>query len=280
VSSPSLRSGSSPSGSSLSPIFRSWLRVLAMSALVTTLCFTARAQQAGTILGTVTDQTGAVVTNVGITITDIDTNQSTQATSNSSGDFLVPDLQLGHYVLRAQAPGFKIFEQKNIVLNVGDREKVDVKLEVGSTTEVLTVEANAIAVQSESGEVSTVITGQQVTQLATNGRSIYSLAALTAGASSNQSDLNIPTSTGGDAGVSFNGLRQNHNLWLVDGGEASDRGGAGGMDVMPSVDAVGEFRALTSNYSSEFGLSSAGTLTLVIRSGTKDFHASGMGVQS
>jgi hypothetical protein len=248
--------------------------LIAPSVLLLLLSIAAHAQQAGTILGTVTDQSGAVVANVGVTITNTDTNQSTQVTSSSSGDFVVPDLKVGNYVVRAQAPGFKVFEQKNITLNVGDRDRVDIKLEVGSTTEVLTVEANAIAVQSESGEISDVITGEQVTQLATNGRSIYSLAALTAGASSNQSDLNIPTSTGGDAGVSFNGLRQNHNLWLIDGGEASDRGGAGGMDVMPSVDAIGEFRALTSNYSAEFGLSSAGTMTLVVKSGTKDFHAS------
>ncbi len=231
------------------------------------------AQQGGTILGTVTDPSGAIVPGVQISIIDTDTNQSRNIASGSSGDYVAPDLQIGHYILRAQPAGFKAFEQKDIVLNVGDRERIDIKLEVGSAQETVTVEANAIAVQSESGEVSDVITGQQVTQLATNGRSIYSLAALTAGASSNQSDLNIPTSTGGDAGVSFNGMRENHNLWIIDGGEASDRGGAGGMDVMPSVDSVAEFRAQTSNYSSEYGLSSAATMTLAIKSGTKDFHA-------
>ena len=68
-------------------------------------------------------------------------------------------------------------------------------------------------------------------------------------------------------------MRENHNLWMVDGGEDSDRGGAGGIDVMPSVDAIAEFRALTSNYSADFGLSSAGTMTIVFKSGTKQFHA-------
>ncbi len=215
---------------------RPGVRLFSLLTLLVVTAALALAQQAGTIVGTVTDPSGAVVPNVAITVTDTDTNQSRQVTSSSSGDFVAPDLQIGHYTVRAEATGFKAFEQKNISLNVGDRQKIDVKLEVGSTQESVTVEAAAVAVQSESGEVSDVITGQQVTQLATNGRSIYSLAALTAGASSNQSDLNIPTSTGGDAGVSFNGLRENHNLWLIDGGEASDRGGAGGMDVMPSVD--------------------------------------------
>jgi len=102
-------------------------------------------------------------------------------------------------------------------------------------------------VQSDSGEQSFVINGEQVTQLATNGRSVYALQSLVPGASSIQQDFQIPTSTGGDANVSFNGLRQGHNLWLIDGGESADRGGAGGSIVMPSLDAISEFRTMTSN---------------------------------
>ncbi len=250
--------------------------VLALGLLFSLLSFTASAQTGtgGTILGTVTDPTGAAVPNVTITITNTGTNAVTNIKASDRGEYVAADLPIGTYTVRGESQGFKAYEQKNVVLNVGERARVDLPLEIGSTQESVTVEANAVQVQSESGEVSSVITGQQVTQLATNGRSVYSLAALTPGASSNQSDLNIPTSTGGDAGVSFNGLRQNHNLWIVDGGEASDRGGAGGMDIMPSIDSIGEFRALTSNYSAEFGLSSAGTMTMVIKSGTKDFHAS------
>ncbi|HLH02933.1 MAG TPA: carboxypeptidase-like regulatory domain-containing protein [Bryobacteraceae bacterium] len=231
-----------------------------------------QAGTSGTIVGTITDPSGAAVPGVAITITNTDTNAVTQIKSGGNGDYVAADLPVGHYTVKAEAQGFKTAEQTNITLQVGQRLKVDIPLEVGATTESITVEANAVQVQSESGEVSSVITGQQVTQLATNGRSIYSLATIIPGASSNMSDLNVPTSTGGDSTVAFNGLRQNHNLWLIDGGEASDRGGAGGMDVMPSVDAIGEFRALTSNYSSDFGLSSAGTMTMVIKSGTKDFH--------
>ena len=152
--------------------------------------------------------------------------------------------------------------------------RVDFKLEVGSAQEQVTVEAAAIAVQSDTGEVSSVITGQQIDQLATNGRSMYSLISLTPGASSGQSDFQIPTPVGGDANVSFNGMRESHNLYLLDGSESSDRGGAGGSDVMPSLDAIAEFRQMTSNYSAEYGLSSAATMTAVIKSGTKQYHAS------
>ena len=252
------------------------LRLLQLAAFVVvllTLPFTASAQE-GTIVGTVTDPSGALVPNAKIVLTNTDKNQATQVMSNDSGQFIAPSLGIGHYRLKAEVAGFKIFEQNDIALQVGDRLRADVKLEVGNNKESVTVEAEAIAVKSESGEVSDVITGKEMTQLATNGRSLYALATLTAGASSNMADLSSPTSIGGDANVSFNGLRENHNLWMIDGGEADDRGGACGLDVMPSLDAIAEFRALTSNYSAEYGLSSGGTMTMAVKSGTSDFHFS------
>ena len=89
-------------------------------------------------------------------------------------------------------------------------------------------------------------------------------------------DFQTPTPVGGDANVSFNGQRQGHNLYILDGGEPLDcGGGAGNFSVMPSLESIAEFRALTSNYSAEYGLSSAATLTTVLKSGTKTFHASG-----
>ncbi len=229
--------------------------------------------QEATIVGTVTDPSGAVVPGVKIFVTNTDKSQTTDVSTNDSGQFVVPSLTIGHYNVKAEVAGFKTFEQNDIVLQVGDRSRVDVKLQVGNTKESITVEAEAVAVQSESGEVSEVITNKQIEQLATNGRSIYALTTLVPGASGNMSDLNIPTPLAGDGGVSFNGMRQSHNLYLIDGGEAADRGGAGGIDVMPSMDAVAEFRANTSNYGAEYGLSSSATITLSIKSGDKQFHA-------
>jgi hypothetical protein len=230
--------------------------------------------QEATIVGTVTDPSGAAVPNATITVTNVETGQVRNLTSSSDGQFVAPDLHIGRYTVRAQGAGFKVVEQTDIVLSVSDRARVDFKLQVGSTTEQVTVEAAAIAVQADNGEVSDVITGQQLTQLSTNGRSMYSLISLTPGASSGQADFQIPTPVGGDANVSFNGMRESHNLYLLDGSESSDRGGAGGSDVMPSMDAIAEFREMTSNYSAEFGLSSAATMTAVIKSGTKRIHAS------
>jgi hypothetical protein len=239
-------------------------------ATLSTLAFS----QEGTIVGSVTDPSGATVPNAAITVTNLETGQSRSLTSAADGQYVAPDLHIGHYTVRAVAAGFKAVEQKDIELAVGDRSRVDFKLEVGSTSESVTVEAAAIAVQADTGEVSDVITGQQLSQLATNGRSMYSLISLTPGASSGQGDFQSPTPVGGDANVSFNGMRESHNLYLLDGSESSDRGGAGGSDVMPSMDAIAEFRELTSNYSAEYGLSSAATMTAVIKGGAKRLHAS------
>src|SRR5438477_4828393 len=250
--------------------------LVALCALLVACPFVALAQgTGGTLLGTVADPSGAVMPNVAVTVTNTDTNQATHLTTNQAGEYLAPDLQIGHYMVRAEAPGFKATEQKDIALNVGARTRVDFKLEVGNTQESVTVEATAVSVQTESGEISDVITGRQVSQLATNGRSIYSLATLTAGASSNMVDFQNPVPVGGDNNVSFNGLRVSHNLYMVDGGEDYDRGGSGNISILPSVDSIAEFRQLTSNYSAEFGLSSGATMTMVFKSGAKDFHASG-----
>jgi len=251
------------------------LLVLCLALLGSAFLAVAQIGAGGTIVGTVTDQSGAAVPGADVVVNDIDTNTVTHVTSNASGEYTAPGLPVGHYTVTVEVKGFKKFEQTGIPLNVGDRRTVDIKLEVGSTTESVVVEADAVQVQTESGEVSDVITGQQVTQLATNGRSLYTLTALIPGASSNMSDYQSPTPVGGNSTVSFNGLRQSHNLYMIDGGEDLDRGGSGNISVMPSIDAIGEFRALTSNYSAEFGLASGGTLTMVFKSGTKDFHGEG-----
>jgi hypothetical protein len=236
------------------------------------LSFQAFSQEA-TILGTVTDPSGSVVPNVKIRATHVETNEVRNIVTNDAGQYVVADLPIGHYNVSAQASGFKMAEHKDVVLNVADRARVDFQMELGSTTETVTVEANTVAVQTDSGEVSSVVTGQQITQLATNGRNVFGLEALSPGASSIQADFQVPTASGGDFNVSFNGQRVSHNLWLIDGGEAADRGGGGGAIVLPSEDAIAEFRSLTSNYSAEYGLSSAGTLSMVIKSGTSKVHA-------
>lgn len=229
--------------------------------------------QEATFVGTVMDPSGAAVANAKVTLTNLDTNATKVLNTNDSGQFTAVDIHIGHYNIQVEMNGFKTEERKGLVLQVGDRMRVDFQLQVGGSAETVSVEANALTVQSDTGEVSNVIDGAQIEGLSVNGRGIYQLAALAPGASS-QIDVTAPnTPVGGSAGVEFNGLRQNHNIYLLDGGENDDRGGAGGMSIAPSLDSIAEFRQLTSNYSADFGLSSAGTMTLVLKSGTKQFHA-------
>jgi len=230
--------------------------------------------QDATIVGTVTDPSGAAIPNASVTITNVDTGRVQQMKTNTDGQYLAPELHIGNYTVRAEASGFKAAERKDLKLQLGDRTRIDFQMQMGTAQETISVEAAAVAVQSENGEVSSMITGQQVTQLATNGRTMYTLALLTPGASSGQPDFQIPTPVAGNGTISFNGQRNSHNLYLLDGAESADRGGGGNSDVMPSIDSLAEFRTLTSNYGAEYGLSSAGTITAVIKSGTKTLHAS------
>jgi hypothetical protein len=267
-------SGSSASAKNIVFVFSPFRLRFLFVLLMALIGFSAStfAQQA-TIVGTVTDPSGAVVPNVAVVITNTDTGSSRTIPTNDAGQYVAPDLQIGHYSVKATASGFKAAEQKNIVLNVGDRIRVDFQMTMGAAQETVTVEANAVQVQTDSGERSNLITDQQMSQIAVNGRSIYQLAALTPGAVSQITGF-VNTPVGGNANVEFNGMRQNHNIYLLDGGEDDDRGGAGGMSIAPSTDAIAEFRALTSNYSADYGLSSGGTMTMVLKSGTSQLHAS------
>ena len=159
--------------------------LLILGVLLAGLPFHAYGQEA-TIVGTVTDASGAVVPNVAITLTNLETSVVRASITNGDGQYVVPGLAIGHYNVTAKATGFGVEEKNGIVLNVNDRTRVDFVVKVGTSQEKVTVEANIVAVQTDSGEVSSVITGQQITELATNGRSVYTLFALAPGASSIQ----------------------------------------------------------------------------------------------
>src|ERR1041384_4096367 len=166
--------------------------LLLFGLLVVGLSLCASAQTA-TVVGTISDPSGSVVPNVTVTATHVETGQVRTTKASDAGQYLFADLPLGHYSIKAEAAGFGVAQKNDIVLNVGDRARIDFDLKMGAASETITVEADSVRVQTEHGEVSSVITGQQITQLATNGRSMYSLANLTPGASSGQADFQTPT---------------------------------------------------------------------------------------
>jgi len=155
--------------------------------------------QTATIVGTITDPSGAVVPNVTITVTHVETNRAITLTSNEAGQFVVPDIPIGHYNVKASATGFKVAERTGIVLDVSQRERIDFQLVLGTTAQSVSVEANVVAVQTDTGEVSSLVSGSQITELSTNGRSIYTYVSLTPGAASLMPDFQAPTPVGATA---------------------------------------------------------------------------------
>lgn len=245
------------------------LFVLLISTLVSTVVYS---QENATLTGSVYDPSGAAVPNAQITIINSATGQTRTTNSNDTGLFSFPNVGVGEYKLTASATGFQTYQKTGIVVNVAQTLRSDVNLTVGASTTEVSVQADALQVQTETNELSNLITGQQVTQLATNGRNVTALAALGTGVSNN-----LPSFAGVNAltsatGLSFNGTRSSHNIYLLDGGELNDRGCGGCFSSLPSLDALSEFQTLASNYGPDYGMGSGGTITMVIRSGTNKFH--------
>jgi len=230
------------------------------------------AQDNATINGTVTDPTGAVVPNASITITNPATGQTRAATSNDAGEYRFANLGVGSYTLAASASGFQKYSKTDLVVHPAQSLEANVSLQVGSQGQTVTVTADALQVQSETSELSSLISGQQVEQLATNGRNVTSLAALGLGVSNNLPQFGGVNALTSANGISFNGTRSTHNIYLLDGAEQNDRGCGGCFMNLPSQDALAEFQTLDSNYSPDYGIGSGGTILMVIKSGTHNFH--------
>ncbi|HEY5213318.1 MAG TPA: carboxypeptidase-like regulatory domain-containing protein, partial [Acidobacteriaceae bacterium] len=249
-----------------------WLIVLAL--LLTFGGIRAFAQANSELTGTVTDTTGAVVPEASVVLTDPATAYTRATTSGSTGLYDFNGLNPGNYNLKVSAKGFKEYAKDGIVVNVSGTFRNDVALTIGSESTTVTVEADALTIQTDSNVVSTLITAEDITSLATENRNIVNLAALGMGASSQLPDNNSLGAFGANFNIEFNGLREAHNIWLIDGGESADRGGGGGTQVQPSQDAIAEFTMMTSNYPPDYGISSGATISMSLKSGTRSFHGS------
>jgi hypothetical protein len=239
--------------------------------LLGALAFTG-AQENSSITGQVTDQTGAAVPGVTITVTLTSTGETRTTQSTGAGFYTFPGLGIGTYSLKATGAGFQTYTKTGIVVDEAATVRADVALTVGSAAQTVTVQANALQVQSESNEVSSLITGEQVLQLSTNGRNVMSLTTLGTGVTNTLPSFNGVTAQGSSAEINFNGSRYDHNNWLIDGGEVYDRGSGGKLDVAISPDALAEFQVLASNYTPDYGINSGGTVAMVLKSGGRNFH--------
>jgi hypothetical protein len=234
-----------------------------------------QAQDLGSIVGTVTDPSGAAVPGVTITITNqLRQNVARSVTTNSAGNYSVPDLAVGTYTVRATKSGFTTAVHSDLVLNVRTTVRVNFRLAVGAVTQQVTVRAAAVHLQTENGSLSQAITGSHVASIDTDGRNFVQLATLVPGMSgaSLVGSLNVPVGVTANTGLNSNGERQAHNDFSVDGQENYDRGCGGCMEVIPDQGAIQEFRVLSSNSGSDVGFGSGAHIQLELKSGTSQFH--------
>ncbi len=225
----------------------------------------------GTILGTVTDNSGAVVANASVDVTNTATNVSKHTETTSSGDFTVPYLQPGTYSVTVQAQGFQKSMVQNITLVVAQEARANVTLKPGSTTESVTVEANAVALDTDSATVSQTVTQEQVNELPLNGRNFLSLLFIGAGAVQTNGEMGQMRQGEGNA-ISINGSRPESSNYMLDGLANTDTA-LQTPAVILSQDAIQEFKVQSETYTAEYGFS-ANQINIVSKSGTNDLHGS------
>jgi Carboxypeptidase regulatory-like domain/TonB-dependent Receptor Plug Domain len=251
-----------------------YLRLLSCALLV--LFFAPplmRAQDTGSITGTVHDVSGSVILGAEVKVSSPAIGLAREITTNSEGDYLAGGLPAGTYEVTVTAKGFKSFSAKNIILQVAEKKRVDVTLQLGEISEKVVVEGTNVAqVETQSSDLSGVVTGKQISQLELNGRNFTQLITLVPGVTN--ASRNSEGAVGGASAINFevNGGRQEYNNWQVDGANILDTGSNATINVSPNVDAIAEFRVLTSDYGAQYGRNGSGNVQVETKSGTKDFH--------
>lgn len=256
-----------------------WLRKYG-SVVLGCLCFLlastnyAAAQvDQGSITGTVTDTTGAVVSDAAVTLVNTDVGLNLKNTTNSNGIYTFSPVRIGHYTVTVTAPGFATTTQKNITVNVAQSLQVNVQLKLGAATETVEVTTAPPVLQTDNAAVGQVITERSVNDLPLNGRNFTFLAQLGAGTQTPQADTRGNAASGA---FSANGLRPSQNNYLLDGidnnSNAVDFLNGTNFIVLPPVDAIQEFKVQTADFSAELGRSAGAVLNATIKSGTNSFH--------
>jgi hypothetical protein len=247
-----------------------WGRVLLLllgGVLWSTAAF---AQTTGEIRGGVVDPSGAIIQGATVTIVLVGTDATRIAISDKDGSFDVPELAVGTYSVTTEAPGFKKYLTKDVVVTIGHVAIVNVTLQVGGSAETITVEANAAQVETTSTQLGAVMGETAVRELPLSTRSTYQLLQLQPGVQSQVgADLFFGSSNVG--AVSVNGGRGRANNYMVNGGDGNDIF-VNAPAIQPSPDAIEEFRVLTNTFDAEYGRNSGSVVNVVTKSGTNAVH--------
>jgi hypothetical protein len=235
----------------------------------------AGAQTNGLISGTVTDKSGAAIVGAKVVIASVGGNLTRTTETNGDGVYVASSLSPGTYNLSVTAKGFQKFEAKGVVLEVAQKARVDVTLTVGTVSEEVIVSGENVAqVDTQSSEIGTTITGKQVQNLELNGRNFTQLITLAPGVVNQTGQDEGTVGIVGNTVYSINGGRGEYNNWEIDGGDNMDNGSNTSINVYPNLEAIAEFKVLTSNYGAQYGKNGSGTVEVETKSGTNQFHGS------
>ncbi len=258
---------------------RSIILLLACAALVMPLKVYSQ-QSSAAINGTIKDSSGAVVDGVTMTLTNVATGVSRNSVSNAAGDYVFIDVLPATYTMKVTKTGFNTITQQQLTLSVNQTATFDFTLTVGATQQSVTVEGAAVAIESSTAELGTVINEQAVKDLPLNGRNFTQLLTLTPGAS----PVSVAQNSGGGGGFAgnavgsfsfpaLNGQRNRSNMFMMDG--VTDLGSfIGNYNIAPILETVQEFKVQSHNDLSEWGQAPGGIVNVATKSGTNAYHVS------
>ncbi len=210
------------------------------------------------VVGRVVDATGAVIPGVAVRVTNLDTNQSFDGLSNEVGEYAIPYLDPGRYSLEAKREGFRVYKRSEFTLAVDQVLRLDFQLEIGATTESITVTEAAPLLNTENAVRGDVTTNEEISEIPLAGRNFSDLAYLTGGV--------MPKNEDADGQYAINGARADNVSFLVDGMNNTQRRNTGAV-VSPPLEGVREFKMITSGFSAEYGRYAGGVLSVVMKSG-------------
>ncbi len=226
----------------------------------------------GTITGTVTDPAGAVVPGATVVIVNNNTGATRETFTNDQGVFSFPEQSEGVYTLTVTKAGFKKLTQQNVQLHVADVTNLNVKMDMGAASETVVVEANAVSVNTSTGDVSNTMAGEQIRELPVNGRNFVQLTTLVPGAAVGESFDNKNKGLFAGVDISFSGSPSVDNQWTVDGAANNDIGSQRTILIYPSIDGIEEFKIQRNSYGPEYGGASGAQINIVTKTGSNQYH--------
>jgi len=241
----------------------------------------AQSTTVGSISGTVRDEKGAGVPKAEVVIQGQGTGFSRTVTADDNGFYLASSLPVGKYNVSTAPQGFKKSVAESVDLHVSENRVVNIDVQVGQISETVTVSSDAAPVETRSGDVSSLISEKQITELPLNGRNYSQLALMVPGVSpvtqSGAGGAFTSKGTGldGHVDMSVNGNGSNENLWTVDGVNNMDVGSNATLLVFPSIDTIQEFRVVRNSFSAEYGQAQGAVINLVTKGGSNQFHGTG-----